>query len=111
MKKVIGFLLAVFLGCGSSAQKIEKISEDAIIIDVRTAQEFKSGHIKDALNIPYEVIGSKIEAITKDKDSEIVLYCRSGRRSGIALETLKKMGYTQAINAGGYETFRKQLGQ
>ena len=101
------------IGCGENAsvQKVKKIPENALVIDVRTPQEFQSGHIKNAINIPYEVIGFKIKEITDKKDQEILLYCRSGRRSGIALTTLNKLGYTHAQNVGGYEAFKKQLGE
>ncbi len=81
-----------------------------LIIDVRTPGEFASGHIRDAINIPYDVIGSRIAEYATRKDQEIVLYCRSGRRSGVALETLNKMGYTRAVNAGGFAELRKKLG-
>jgi phage shock protein E len=113
MKILIGLLVMILgsMGCDAPVHKIEKISEDAIVIDVRTPQEFQSGHIKNAINIPYDVIGFKMKDVTEEKDREVLLYCRSGRRSGIALETLNKLGYTHAKNMGGYEAFKKQLGQ
>jgi phage shock protein E len=115
MRIWIGFLMLIWgsMGCGADApvQKIEKIPENAVVIDVRTPQEFQAGHIKNAINIPYEVIGFKIKQVTEEKDKDILLYCRSGRRSGIALTTLHKMGYTHARNMGGYEAFKQQLGE
>jgi len=113
MRILIGFLIMILasMGCDAPVHKIKTIPENAIVIDVRTPQEFQSGHIKNAINIPYEVIGFKMKDVTEEKDREVLLYCRTGRRSGIALETLKKLGYTHAKNVGGYETFKKQLGQ
>ncbi len=115
MRLWIGFLMMIWgsMGCGADApvQKMEKIPENAIVIDVRTPQEFQAGHIKNAINIPYEVIGFKIKQVTEEKDKDILLYCRSGRRSGIALTTLHKMGYTHVQNMGGYEAFKQQLGE
>ena len=115
MKLFIGLLVIVLgsVGCGGDApvHKVEKVSENALIIDVRTPQEFQAGHVKGAINIPHHVIGSKIQDVTGEKDREVLLYCRSGRRSGIALEALTKLGYTNAKNVGGYEAFKKQLGQ
>lgn len=115
MRTLLGLMLVIWsgLGCGTDTpiHKIEKVSENAIVIDVRTTQEFQSGHIKGAINIPYEVIGRKIKQVTEKKDQEVILYCRSGRRSGIALKTLTKLGYANAKNVGGYEAFKKQLGQ
>lgn len=72
-------------------------------IDVRTAQEFDAGHLEGAVNIPYDEIEQNISAISADKAADIQLYCRSGRRAGIALETLRHMGYGNVTNAGSYE--------
>lgn len=74
-----------------------------IWIDVRTAEEFAQGHIAGSINIPYEIIGSQIANITRDVDQDIRVYCRTGRRSGIAMDTLRGMGYGNVINEGGYE--------
>ena len=84
-------------------------SEDALLVDVRTAEECNSGHIEGAKHIPYEEIGVRIGELTDDKSREIVLYCRSGRRSGVAQKTLVDMGFENAINAGGYEELRARL--
>lgn len=72
-------------------------------IDVRTNEEFNAGHLKAASHIPYEEIATRIGEVTNDKDAIIHLYCRSGRRSGVAMETLKAMGFKNAVNDGGYE--------
>ncbi len=71
---------------------ISENSTDYILIDVRTAGEYSSGHIPTAINIPYDIIGSNLP--TEDKDSLIILYCRSGNRSGKAEQTLKGLGFT-----------------
>lgn len=80
-------------------------------IDVRTAEEYQAGHIEGAINIPYDEIQHKITAVTTDKTADIQLYCRSGRRSGIALETLRGMGYSKVTNAGGYEQLKQKQPQ
>ena len=72
-------------------------------IDVRSAEEYSTGHVEGAPNIPHDVIGEKIASVQPDKDAEIHVYCRSGRRAGIAKETLEGMGYTNVTNAGGYD--------
>lgn len=74
----------------------------AIWIDVRTPEEFAEGHIEGAVNLPFDQIGARIHEVTADKNAPIHLYCRSGRRSGLALETLKAQGYTNLVNRGGY---------
>ena len=72
-----------------------------IWIDVRTPEEFKEGHLKDAVNIPVDQIGARIGSVSPDKSAPVNLYCRSGRRSEAALQELKKMGYTNVTNHGG----------
>jgi phage shock protein E len=77
-------------------------------IDVRTAEEYNAGHLEGAINIPYDEIEQKIEAVSADKTADIQLYCRSGRRSGIALESLTNMGYSKVTNAGAYEQLKQK---
>lgn len=76
-------------------------------IDVRTAEEYGAGHVAGAANIPYEEIVDRIGEVTSDKEATIYLYCRSGRRSGIALENLQEAGYRNAVNIGGLDDARK----
>lgn len=80
----------------------------AIWIDVRTPEEYATGHVRGAVNIPYEIIGAEIKAVTGDVDSDIRVYCRSGRRSGVAKDTLSGLGYSNVINEGGYEDLLKR---
>ncbi len=61
------------------------------VLDVRTPEEFASGHVPGAVNIPYDQVASRLAEIPKDK--EVVLYCRSGRRAGLAASELEKAGY------------------
>ena len=82
---------------------------ETLWIDVRTAEEYKAGHLEGAIHIPYDEIEQKINAIKADKTADIQLYCRSGRRSGIALETLRSMGYSKVTNAGAYEQIKQKL--
>lgn len=77
-------------------------------IDVRTTDEFNAGHLQAASHIPYEEIAARISEVTQDKNDVIRLYCRSGRRSGVAMETLQSMGFKNAVNEGGYEDLLKQ---
>lgn len=81
-----------------------------IIIDVRTPAEFAADHIAGAINIDHEVIARDIAQTGVGKDDRVILYCRSGRRSGLAMNTLKAMGYSRAENVGGIEQARKTLG-
>ena len=81
----------------------EKIDKGVMLIDVRTAEEFAAGHIKGAINIPYDKIVPELTKQQLAKDTELVLYCRSGRRSSIAHDSLLKQGYRNSYNGGGYE--------
>jgi phage shock protein E len=80
-----------------------------VLIDVRTQPEFAAGSIAGATRIGHEQIAQQIGQLSPDKDTPIVLYCRSGARSGIAQNTLQAMGYRNVINAGGYEALAKAL--
>jgi phage shock protein E len=84
-----------------------------IWIDVRTADEFVAGHLQGAILIPYEEIAAKIGALNLSTEDDIRVYCRTGRRSGVAKEVLNNMGYHAVVNEGGYEDLlvRKAQGQ
>ncbi|UAL45415.1 rhodanese-like domain-containing protein [Shewanella inventionis] len=82
----------------------QKIHQNATLIDVRTAEEFAAGHIEGAINIPFENIVTELAKLNIAKNTEVVLYCRSGRRSGIAQDALIEQGYTATYNAGGFDT-------
>lgn len=77
--------------------------EEAIWIDVRSADEYSTEHVSEAINIPYTEIGGRIDEVTVDKDALIYVYCRSGRRSGIAQATLTDAGYTNVVNLGSLQ--------
>ena len=64
------------------------------------AEEFAGGALPGALNITHLQIAEQITSVAPDKNAPVILYCRSGNRSGIAQETLEQLGYTQVINAG-----------
>ena len=74
-----------------------------IWIDVRTPEEYESGHLDGAINIPHDQIAAKIAAASPDKNAPVNLYCRSGKRAGIAKQELEKLGYTRVTNHGGYQ--------
>jgi phage shock protein E len=78
------------------------IDEGATLVDVRTDFEYREGHLPGALNIPHDQITSRLNELPSDKARPVVLYCRSGRRSGIAQKALADRGFTNVINAGGY---------
>lgn len=77
-------------------------------IDVRSAEEFQQGHLSGAINLTHNEIAQKIAQISPNKNEPIHLYCRSGRRAEAALNELKKLGYSNVTNHGGYEDLIKQ---
>ncbi|MCP4179675.1 MAG: rhodanese-like domain-containing protein [bacterium] len=83
-----------------------KLDEKNIIIDTRTKSEYENGHLKNAINIPYTEIKEKIEEHVHDKEEKIIVYCRTGIRSGIAKKILVKSGYKNVINAGAYDRLK-----
>jgi phage shock protein E len=102
MKKLTGLLAALLFSIPALAEPSGPSAPgQPLIIDVRTADEYRAGHVRDAINIPYDEIAARIAAFVPDRDSRIVLYCRSGRRSGIAEQALRQMGYRQVENKGG----------
>ena len=84
-----------------NAKKIMDSGEEHIILDTREQDEFDEGHIPGAFLNPYTEIENKAEEMLPDKDKLILVYCRSGRRSKIAAESLAKFGYTNVKEFGG----------
>lgn len=111
MKRVFIIIVLSFImiGCENkesvntniTLDNIKEIVENKeyVIIDVRTKEEYKEGHIKDSINIPYNEIDKNIEI---DKEKIIFVYCRSGSRSKIAQETLTQLGYV-VHNLGAFD--------
>ena len=83
------------------AKAIFETKGDYIILDVRREDEFASGHIPNAINVPNETIGEGEIAELPDKEQLIYVYCRSGNRSKQAASKLVDMGYTNVVEFGG----------
>ena len=74
----------------------------AKIIDVRSPQEFQTGHLPGAINIPGNALEAQINRYVPNKDTVLLLHCLSGGRSGLAVRTLRKLSYKNAFNLGSY---------
>jgi len=83
------------------AKKIIDSDEQCTVLDVREQVEFDEGHIPGAVLLPYTEIEDKAQELLTDKEQQILVYCRSGRRSKIAAEILAKLGYTDIKEFGG----------
>ncbi len=117
MKRIIMLLLAMLMltGCEAAVpanptyrqitmlEAVEMMSWETnyIILDVRTPEEYRDGHIPGAINIPNEDIGTKEPSELPDKDQLIMVYCRSGNRSKQASRKLAELGYTNIVEFGG----------
>ena len=77
------------------------IKQGALILDVRSAEEFSTGHYPSAINIPHSLITQKAPTLIKDTKKTIVVYCKSGFRAEVAKQELNRLGFAQVINAGG----------
>ena len=119
MKKLLTTILsatAILFPLTTFANTTDKVEQSAvqpekakgIWIDVRSAEEFNSGHLQNAVNIPHDQIIEGIKVVSSDKNAPINLYCRSGRRAEVALNELKKAGYTNVTNHGGYDDLVKK---
>lgn len=84
-----------------------RVQGGATLIDVRSKAEYDEGHFENALFIPHTEIAARIAQTNLQKDDHIILYCKSGGRSGMAEKTLHELGYTHAFNAGGYVDLKK----
>ncbi len=93
----LGLVSCVFAANPEVAQKIKA---GALIVDVRSAEEVAEGMYPGAQHIPVDQVEKRMAEFGA-KDKPIVLYCKSGRRAGLAMETLKSKGYTNVTNAGG----------
>ena len=85
-----------------------KTNVSAVLLDVRTLEEYSDGHIDGSVNIPLDRIYS-VENIVKDKSTPLYVYCLSGGRSAQAVSYLKQIGYTNAKNIGGISSYRGKV--
>jgi rhodanese-related sulfurtransferase len=81
-----------------------KNAAGAVLLDVRTPQEYREGHIPGSQNMPLQQL-DKVEEVTENKDTVLYVYCRSGARSRQAVSLLKHMGYTNVHNIGGIAAY------
>lgn len=113
-------LLTLLLVCTFVSANIQHIDAQALltliqqqkaplILDVRSQQEYQQGHIKGAINIPYDQLKSNSELLNSQQNSEIIIYCRSGARAEKAYKTLHSKGFTQLIYLKGHMNLWQQF--
>jgi len=104
---IFAAVVAVFLiikkaGQISAKDAAAHLKNGALVIDVRSAGEFGSGHLPNALNFPLDEIETAVPRRLKDKNQVLLLHCLSGTRSGFAKRRLRDMGYANVFNLGSY---------
>ena len=102
-------LAGALVGCFDPKGGKMKLPDNAVLLDVRQADEFNAGHIDGAVLVPHDTIIEKVGAVVPDKSTPVYVYCRSGRRSAIAVEAMKKLGYTDLTDLGGMDEAEKRL--
>ncbi|WP_125114875.1 rhodanese-like domain-containing protein [Agathobaculum sp. Marseille-P7918] len=121
MKRILPLLISFLLlltGCGGNASdesyhqitqetaKEMMDTQEVIVLDVREQEEYDSGHIPDAVLLPAGTIDETTAAeVIPEKDSTVLVYCRSGNRSKTASSTLAELGYTNIYEFGGINTW------
>ena len=82
-------------------QRIENSKEGLILIDVRTLEEYQSGHIKNSINIPHDQLILNVNVLDQYRNQPIVVFCRSGRRAQLVIETLIENKFDQIVDLQG----------
>ena len=116
MRWVIAALVTLALSVhapqpSAEAAPVAALDEPTPIIDVRTAEEFAAGHFPGAINIPHEDIIQGIQEYNVGKGQTVLLYCRSGNRSGQAEGRLQSAGFSGAKNVGGLDALLAATGR
>lgn len=106
---VLGLVLLVGVSACAPAPA-EPIAVDAVLIDVRTPAEFAEGHLAGAVNIDLQSGGFEQQIAALPLDGDYVVYCRSGNRSGQAVEIMRELGFENLIDAGGLQAASQTTG-
>jgi len=85
----------------SQLQQVMKNDKQVVLLDVRTVEEFAEGHIPNAINIPHTELDARLAELSTVKNSQVIIYCRSGKRAAIAKEILEKSGFTELDHLTG----------
>lgn len=118
MRTVAAALIAFFLACSIQPEGVADITSDeltstpppgALILDVRSSNEFVAGHIPDAINIPHDEMAVHLAELGSDKDRPVVVYCERGVRAAKAGSILVDAGHTNVLHlAGDMREWREQ---
>jgi rhodanese-related sulfurtransferase len=107
MRTMMAALLLAMLMPAAAVERIDParldgfVSGGALVVDVRSPDEFAAGHVPGAINVPHERIVADPAVLDAHRDRPLVLYCRSGRRTGLALERLEQAGFERLYHLDG----------
>jgi rhodanese-related sulfurtransferase len=85
----------------SMAIRLMNNHSDALVLDIRTAADFKNGHIKGAKNVPLSDFAGSVDGLKADKSEPVLIYCNSGNTVSRAIRLLKKAGFEKVNNLEG----------
>ena len=117
---LLAIVLIAVAGCGrepevtsvNAAALSERLgSADApVILDVRTREEYSSGHVPGAINVPYDQVADRVEEFAAFRDADVVVYCQSGKRASMAAADLKTAGFSRVLDLEGHMQGWKEQG-
>jgi len=96
-------------GMASGDEVAELQGRGATVLDVRSPGEYAGGHVEGAVNVPLDQVEARVARLVPGQDSPVLLYCRSGTRSGAARRKLQRLGYTCVHNVGSLSRARRLL--
>ncbi len=96
----VGFFLFQGRGELSGAEAQALVKQGAVLLDVRSRAEFAVGHLEGAINLPHDTVLGTEPVLADKKNADVVIYCRSGRRSAIAASVLRRNGFTKVHDLG-----------
>jgi rhodanese-related sulfurtransferase len=108
----MGFFERLFRGDALSPQEAKAEMDSGIkytLLDVRSSEEFRQGHIPNARSIPLNVLSQRVQNELPDKEIRILVYCSAGHRGVSAVRLLKQLGYENAISIGGILNWPYQI--
>ena len=82
-------------------KRIDGKDPELVVLDVRTPAEFAAGHVPGAKNVSHDQLATRLDELASMRDKQVVLYCRSGRRTLLAADTLRKAGFTKLLHLQG----------
>lgn len=106
---VIAAAALVLTACSSNSADSPLSPENnqsSVVIDVRTPEEFNSGHVEGALNISVEDPNFQNVIATLDPNADYLVYCRSGNRSAVAIDIMQSMGFTSLLDGGAFTSMQ-----